>query len=625
MTNIQNLNNNQLEEEFALINPQQELTESEKNIIKQLPEVIFAINDYFTSLNSLYLKKAEELFADFSKNDLSIEANPNLNEDITQEINSNTQRLANSFKSSIEVGKKMEIEKKQNSELVQKNRQLEVENYHKEVRIRQLEQQLGGISADFALTLALSISHKIKNNPQAVAQEIIKITDCPNLEYTITEQGYINFSFPTNYYQHFFAETLAQKGQNLQGEKKDIRVDIEYVSANPTGYLHLAHFRHAAIGNTLANVYQFCGYQVVREYYVNDRGGQINSLVGSIFVLYHQLQGITVSYPGKTEYREVLELILTQIRHDLAQCGIKFDIWFSETSLYEKKQHLDLIRELQAKNLIYSQEGATFFRSSLGGDDKDRVIIKQDSDYTYFFSDILYHQDKLKRADTIINVMGADHHGYISRIKSACQLLGYKPETIQIILVQMVDLLTEGGQKERFSKRAGNTIDLEEALQYMDMNQLKFFLLEKEPNQPLSINNELLKENQEKTRLYYIQYAHARCHQIFQKAQERGIDKISSNIDLLKGQNERKIFNLLIRFSLVLENIVEENKPHHLIHYLYELTQVWQVYYQNSVILETENPELTSQKLLLVKNIQIILKLGLNLMGIEAPERMQKI
>ena len=223
--------------------------------------------------------------------------------------------------------------------------------------------------------------------------------------------------------------------------------------------------------------------------------------------------------------------------------------------------------------MIYFQEGATFFKSSLAGDEKDRVIVKKDSDYTYFFSDILYHLDKLKRADRLVNILGADHHGYITRIKSICRLLEYEPESIQIVLVQIVNLLTREGQIARFSKRAGNTIELAEALEYMDMNQLKFFLLEKEPNQPLTINVELLRENQEKTRLYYIQYAHARCHQIFHKAHEKNIAKIGSKIDLLNQAGERKVFNLLIRFPLILENTVEENQPHHLIYYLFELAQ----------------------------------------------------
>ncbi|CAI2181908.1 20052_t:CDS:2 [Funneliformis geosporum] len=296
------------------------------------------------------------------------------------------------------------------------------------------------ISADFALTLALPISYKTKQKPHEIAQEIIQATACPDLEYTITEQGYLNFRFPTSHYEHFFSETLVQEGQNLQGQKKNLCLNIEYVSTNPTGYLHLAHFRHAFIGNTLANVYQFCGYQVVREYYINDRGGQINFLVNSVYYFYHQLQNITL---------------------------------------------------LSSEKITYA---------------------------------------------------GADHHGTIARLKSAYQLLGHKPESLQIILVQIVNLLIKEGQTKRFSKREGNTIELEEARQYMDLDQLKFFLLEKEPNQPLSINTELLKENKEKTRLYYIQYAHARCHQIFQKAQAK-------------------------------EKIVEENKPHQLVNYLYELAR----------------------------------------------------
>jgi arginyl-tRNA synthetase len=199
--------------------------------------------------------------------------------------------------------------------------------------------------------------------------------------------------------------------------------------------------------------------------------------------------------------------------------------------------------------------------------------------------------------------------------------LGYQAETIQIILVQMVNLLTPEGDTKKFSKRSGNTINLEEALKYLKIDQLKFYLLEKESNRPLAINTELLKENQEKTRLYYLQYAHARCQQLINKAQEKNLDKISFQIDLL-GKKERKLLNLLIRFPNILEKITEENKPHYLIHYLDELAHSWQVYYQNSIILDEKNPELSSQKLLVVKNIQIILKLGLILLGIEAPEWM---
>jgi arginyl-tRNA synthetase len=514
----------------------------------------------------------------------------------------------------------------------------------------------GDIQADFALTLALPISHKLKKNPNEIAQKILEKTNCPELEYSITKQGYVNFLLPNSYYKKNFNETLSEDGQNLRGEKKNIHLNLEYVSANPTGYLHLAHFRHAVIGNTLANVYQFCGYPITREYYVNDRGGQIVSLIKSVYHFYHKLQNKPLLNPEKIEYsgqstqdiaqkliekwedkyvnkelinddlklwkKEILELVLVKIKQDLARCGIEYDVWFSETSLYKNEKDKEVLDFLEEKNLTYSEEEAKLFKSSLAGDEKDRVIIKKDGEYTYFFSDIIYHQNKLKRADKIINIWGADHHGYINRVKAACRLLDEKKGGVQIILVQVVNLLTEEGKMARFSKRAGNTIELEEALTHVDMDQLKFFLLEKESNQPLSINAKLLKENKKKTQLYYIQYAHARCHQIFQKSHERKLAKISSDIDLLKKDNERKIFNLLIRSPFVLENILEENKSHHLIHYLCDLAKAWQTYYQNEIILEEKNPELTAQKLLLVKNIQIILKLGLDLMGISAPNIM---
>ncbi|RHZ37472.1 arginine--tRNA ligase [endosymbiont GvMRE of Glomus versiforme] len=518
------------------------------------------------------------------------------------------------------------------------------------------------IKADFALNLALPMVHKTNQSAKTIAEKILYLTkDNKYLQGEITLQGYINFRLTDEYYYQFLKKIVID--DSFSGEKfglsarSESSVLLEYVSANPTGYLHLAHFRHAVIGNTLANVYKFLGYQVIREYYINDRGGQITSLINSVYYFYHHLQGISpsielekIEYAGKSSQetaqklikkwgnkytnkklsneefnvwkKEVLELILAQICQDLEKCGIKFDNWFSETSLYEKNQHQELLAELKKKNLIYTQDGATFFRSSLGGDDKDRVIIKQDDDYTYFFSDIFYHLDKLKRADKLINIMGADHHGYISRIKSACQLLGYKPENIQTVLVQIVNLLTREGQTERFSKRAGNTIELEETLKHMEMDQLKFFLLEKETNQPLAINIELLKENKEKTRLYYIQYAHARCHQLLMKAKDKKINLSHENLNLTWDQEERNILKNLLRFSFILQLIIEENKPHHLIYYLGDLAQVFQTYYQKEIIIEVKDPLKTQQKLFLVQGVKEVLKTGLKLIGIIAPERM---
>ncbi|CAJ0833026.1 1055_t:CDS:2, partial [Entrophospora sp. SA101] len=392
---------------------------------------------------------------------------------------------------------------------------------------------------DFALNLALPLAHKTNQPVKDIAEKIFSLTkDNQYLQGEITPSGYINFRLTDEYYYRIL-HYIVTKNSFFSREKSKLSIQpkktvlLEYVSTNPTGYLHLAHFRHAIIGNTLANVYQFLGYQVIREYYINDRGGQISSLVNSIYYFYHQLQ-------------EILELILTKIRQDLEKCGIKFDVWFPENSLYEKNKHQELLTELKKRNLIYTQEGAIFFRSSLGNDEKDRVIIKQD---------------------------GADHHGTIARLKSAWQLLGYEPERMQIILVQIVNLLTKEGQTAKFSKRAGNTIELTETLEYMEMDQLQFFLLEKETSQPLAINVELLKENKEKTRLYYIQYAHARCHQLLAKAKEK------------------------------------------------KITQAFQTYYQKEVIIEEKKLLSTQQRLFLTRGVKDTLKIGLNLAGIAAPEK----
>jgi len=512
------------------------------------------------------------------------------------------------------------------------------------------------ISADFAFSLALPIAHKTKRSAKEIAQEFIKLIDQKyQLIWEITEQGYINFRLTNEHYRNFLFHLVLSQGKNLQPTTKNIWINFEYISANPTGYLHLGNLRTGIIADVLANIYDFAGYQTVREYYINDRGKQIVDLVDSVYYYYQSLQGATddnlekiIAYPGiasqetaqkliakwKVKYlnkkltendfflwkETILKIIITRIKQDLEKCGIFFANWFSEVSLYQNNKHLQLIDKLKNKDLVYEKEGAFFFRTTLTGDEKDRVIIKQDGNYTYFFSDILYHLNKLGRADYLLEFWGADHHGYVERVKGACQLLGYNREKIQVILTQMVSLLAKDGSTQKFSKRAGNAISINEALEWLKKDQLRFCLLEKEPNIHLTISKENLLQK-ENTRLYYLQYAHARCHQIFKKAKEKGI-KISYQIDLLESESERKIYIFLVRFSHVLEKIIEENKPHYLIHYLDELAQLWQKYYQNNIILNEENKELSQQRLFLTKNVQIILKLGLNLMGIEAPKIM---
>lgn len=509
-----------------------------------------------------------------------------------------------------------------------------------------------GVEADLALSLAITIAYKTKTNVQEIAKEIVQVIDFPGWKFVVTSLGHINITLPIDYYECFLVNNWQSDGAFLQKKQNDCIVNIEYVSCNPTGYLHIAHFRQAFFGDALANIYKNRGYKVVREFYINDRGTQIDSLAFSVNYYYHQLLHQKTDI-DKTliEYRtlasqdaakhlaqkwgdkyvghklegallelwkkEIISFFMNKIYQDLETCGIFFDVWSSEKSYYGNKNS-DIIREflasLHEKNLVYEKEGAVFFRSSLFTDSKDRVIITQDGRYTYFFSDIIYHIDKLKRANRLIDIYGADHHGYVDRVSSACQLLGYSANRIQIILIQMVSLLALEGTTSRFSKRAGNTIELSEALTHIDKEQLRFFCLEKDSNQPLIINTNLLKEQQKETRLYYLQYAHARCHQLFKKAEVEQMI-MGKQLNLL-GTTEKKILNLLIRSEDFLEKALLDNKPHHLVYYLLDLAKQWQVYYQQCHILDRNRLQLTSQKMLMVKNIQIILNLGLRLLGI---------
>jgi arginyl-tRNA synthetase len=319
-----------------------------------------------------------------------------------------------------------------------------------------------------------------------------------------------------------------------------------------------------------------------------------------------------------------LKILTNKIKKDLEILGINFDRWVSENDLYLNDKDKKLINFLEEKKLVYYLDGALFFKSSLAGDDKDRVIIKEDGEYTYFFSDILYHIDKMKRSNFLINIMGADHHGYISRLKGSCSLISGESKRMEFILVQMLSLLTDNGDKKKISKRLGNTIDLDEILGVSDINQLKFLLLEKESNQSLSLNLGKLKENQEKTPLYYIQYAHARCCQIVSKSLEKNLATVDFRTNLLKSEDEFAIMKMIFRFPSLLDDVISENKHHHLIHYLFDLSKKWQIYYQKNMVLDAEDKELSSQRLFLTKVIQIIISLGLNFMGIDAPKMIKK-
>ena len=503
------------------------------------------------------------------------------------------------------------------------------------------------LKADFSLSIALPIAAKLKSQAFLVACEIEKENQFPFVETSVSPNGYINFHLSQNFYKECLKTEKKTKNKELTGE-----INIEFVSANPTGPLHLAHFRQAVVGQVLANVFRYLGHSVIKEYYINDRGKQIEDLVNSIYYFYCLFQGKKleegnliydnylirnianqfVIFYG-SDHLEVLdrktrlewekqsvETIMEEIKKDLSRIGTDFDVWFSERSLYEKMIAENLISKLKESCLIYEENRAWYFKSKNRGDDKDRVIIKSNGEYTYFFSDILYHLNKASRCSKLINIWGADHHGYINRMISSLESLAISKSRIEILIVQVMKLVDESGVISKFSKRLGNTVTLSEALEIFDIEQLKFFLLEKEINQHLLIDVEKLKKGKDNSRLYYIQYAIVRCWSILEKT--KSIFLFNDSFDLLTNELEKKILNFLIKFPLVVEQVAEEKKIHLLIHYLNNLSQIWQSFYQNFLIVDLENKKKTEQRLFLVKKIHETLKTGLNLIGIKEAVKM---
>jgi arginyl-tRNA synthetase len=513
----------------------------------------------------------------------------------------------------------------------------------------------GEIEADFAITLAIPISYSLKKNPYDVALEIKdKFLFKSSLKIFITDQGYINCSFDERFYKNYLNYMMENGIERFQN--KNLTINIEFVSVNPTGYIHLGHLRNGVIGDVLSNIYEFIGYKVIREYYINDRGNQIDELIESVLFYYlkdknvnSQIDEQSLSYNNQSTKdaschikdifpleeitnksedvkKEILEFFINRIKSDLLLCGIKFNNWFSEKKMYDDEQFITkVIKNFSLRDLIYKKDRALFLKTSLAGDDKDRVIIKENGDYTYFFSDIIYHLNKLTRADLFINIWGSDHHGYVERLLSSLEFLGNKRDKFSIILIQMVSLLTNEGSK-KFSKRLGTTIEISEALNIIDKDQLKFCLIEKESNHSFTINLETLSKEKKNSRLYYIQYAHARCNQIllnWEKFEKNNDSLFIENDVLLTEKKEKDILKYLICFSQVIFESAEEKKPFLIIHYLQNLSKKFQSYYQSHVILQKKNYDLSKQRVVLVKAVKNTIKKGLEICGISAPNFMK--
>ncbi|WP_291329170.1 arginine--tRNA ligase [Desulfovibrio sp. UCD-KL4C] len=510
---------------------------------------------------------------------------------------------------------------------------------------------------DMSANIAMMLSKQAKMNPRAIAEEIKnELTNDPYIEKVdIAGPGFLNFTFSNSFWQNLIPEVL-EKGTDFGRSEigKGLKVQVEYVSANPTGPLHIGHGRGAALGDCLVRILEFTGHDVEAEYYVNDAGRQMLILGNSIWVRLQQSEGRDVADPEdfyKGEYiidiaKEVLNLnptilemdetdsiaicrkygmnqILEGIKKDLAAFDVRHDVWFSEASLVSVGKVEETFADLKARDMAYEKDGALWFKSTDLGDDKDRVLRKSNGDLTYFASDIAYHDDKYKRGfDKVVDIWGADHHGYIPRMQAAVEALGKKGH-LEVILVQLVNLL-RGGEQIAMSTRAGKFETLADVVNEVGRDAARFMFLSRKSDSHLDFDLDLVKQKTMDNPVYYVQYAHARICSVIRKAADEGIEVGSPDQNLLSHLNnteELGLLKLLDQFNDVVENAGEYMSPHTISYYLRDLASALHRFYSMHHILSAEK-EIIAARLLLLKAVAKTLANGLSLLGVSAPEKM---
>ncbi len=514
---------------------------------------------------------------------------------------------------------------------------------------------------DLATNFAMIMAKPQRMAPRKIAEALLAHLDDPEgvLEKTeIAGPGFINFFIRSAAWLPVLRNIHAagdRYGASDMGE--GLPVQIEFVSANPTGPLHVGHGRGAAVGDTVARVLAFCGFDVRREYYINDSGRQIRTLGASVFARYRELAGQGVEFPEdgyRGDYivdlaREIrsargdalLEMapeaaldecaryaagrILAGIREDLADFGVVFENWFSEQSLYDAGKVAAAIDDLKARELVYEADGALWFRSTDYGDEKDRVVVRANGVTTYFASDIAYHKDKYDRGlRKVVDVWGADHHGYIPRMRAAVAACGRPPEAFDVILVQLVNLLRDGAPVA-MSSRAGEFVTLKDVVDEVGADAARFIFLTRHYDSKLDFDLELAKRKTNDNPVYYVQYVHARIAGIIAKAAERGVsvpaEPKTDALERLDAPEEVGLIKTLARFPEIVAAAGRMMEPHRITYYLLELAAAFHGYYNKHKVL-TEDDGLTAGRLCLVRAIRRVIANGLSLLGVSAPDTM---
>ncbi|QLK85404.1 arginine--tRNA ligase [Staphylococcus sp. 17KM0847] len=512
-------------------------------------------------------------------------------------------------------------------------------------------------NGDYSTNIAMVLTKVAKRNPRDIAQLIVDNlnTEAAHVKAVdIAGPGFINFYLDPSYLHVVIDDVLTQNEKFGYAETpKNEKILVEYVSANPTGDLHIGHARNAAVGDTLSNILEAAGYDVTREYYINDAGNQITNLAKSIEARYLQALGEDIAMPedgyhGKdiinigqdlattrpelqkmpeTERIEVFRKLgvdyeMKKLRQDLSDFNTHFDHWFSETSLYEKGDIQAVLQKMQDLGYTYQKDGATWLRTTDFKDDKDRVLIKKDGTYTYFLPDIAYHYDKIQRGnDKLINLFGADHHGYINRIKASLETFGVDSSRLEIQIMQLVRLMQDGVEV-KMSKRTGNAITLREIMDEVGVDAARYFLAMRSPDTHFDFDMALAKSQSQDNPVYYAQYAHARICSILRQAEEQGYKVTTKgNYNTIVNDKAIELLKKVAEFEMMIEGAAEARAPHRVTNYIQDLAAHFHKFYNAEKVL-TEDVDKTVAHLALIDAVRITLRNALRLVGVSAPENM---
>ncbi|HOH68152.1 MAG TPA: arginine--tRNA ligase [Bacilli bacterium] len=502
---------------------------------------------------------------------------------------------------------------------------------------------------DYATNAALQHAKKIGLKPRDFAAKIVEVIDRSGLtKIEIAGPGFLNFFIASNTLQAIVEDIISQDRNYGRGMPKKQKINVEFVSANPTGDLHLGHARCAAIGDSICRLYEFAGYEITREFYVNDAGAQVNKMGASLRARYLNEFGIDASVPEdgyhgldlvdiaklvkeihgdklvadteanmKTFIQEGIRLELEKIKKDLADFRVTFDLYSFETDVRKDGKVEKTLRDY--REFTYLDNGATFLRTSAFLDDKDRPVVKSDGSYTYLMPDITYHLEKLSRGyDLLVDVLGADHHGYTNRMRSALMMKGYPAEIIDFELVQVVRLM-KGDVEVKMSKRGGTTITLRELSEEVGVDATRYFFVARAATSHLDFDYDLALERSSSNPVYYAQYAHARLCKLLETGADIGLDISAKN---LRESSEINLLKHLQEFPITIESCAKTREPYKVASYIQKLAGLTHAFYTECRVIDRDNPELSQSRLALCKASQIVMRNALNVLGVNAPEQM---